>query len=59
MGIENDITFAQKHLPVIKRIAKVLGLAVFAITVWKGIHGFFPTAGIITAAAFYVAGDLL
>ena len=59
MTLQEDITFAQKYLPTIKRVAKVLAVAVMAITIWKGVHGVFATAGIISGAALYIISDLL
>jgi hypothetical protein len=59
MNLQSDITFVQKYLPTIKRVAKILGVAMLVLTVWKGVHGFFPTAGIIAAAVLYGLGDLL
>lgn len=37
-------------------ILKILGAAVFGITVWKGVHGFFVTSGLVAGVAMYFAG---
>jgi hypothetical protein len=59
MTFQQDLTFAEKYLPAIKKVAKVVAVAVVAVTVWKGVHGFFPTFGILLGAALYGLGDLL
>jgi hypothetical protein len=35
---------------------QVVGVAVFGITVWKGVHGFFPSFGLISGAALTYFG---
>lgn len=35
---------------------KVAGIAILAVTVWKGVHGFFPTTGLIVGAAMLFVG---
>jgi hypothetical protein len=41
------------NLPV---LAQAAGAAVFGITVWKGVHGIFPTMGLISGAGLLYAG---
>lgn len=35
---------------------KVVGAAILLITIWKGVHGFFPTTGLIVGAAMLFVG---
>jgi hypothetical protein len=35
---------------------KIAGAAILLLTVWKGVHGFFPTAGLIVGAAMLFVG---
>jgi type IV secretory pathway VirB2 component (pilin) len=37
-------------------VLQVLGVAVFGITVWKGVHGFMPTVGLISGAGMAYFG---
>ena len=37
-------------------VLQVIGVAVFGITVWKGVHGFLPSAGLISGAAMAYVG---
>lgn len=37
---------------------KVVGAAILAVTIWKGVHGFFPTAGVLTGGAMLLVGSL-
>jgi hypothetical protein len=37
-------------------VLKVLGVVVLVLTVWKGVHGFFPTFGLIAGAAMIFVG---
>jgi hypothetical protein len=39
-------------------VLKVIGFVILAITVWKGVHGFFPTAGILVGGLMLLAGEL-
>jgi len=41
------------NLPV---LAQVAGAAVFGITVWKGVHGVFPTVGLLSGAGLVYVG---
>lgn len=59
MTVAQDVAFAEKYLPAIKKVAKVAAVAVVAFTVWKGVHGFFPTLGLCVGVGLYVIGDLL
>jgi hypothetical protein len=59
MTIQQDLTFSETHLPAIKKVAKVLAVAVVAVTIWKGVHGFFPTLGLSVGVGLYLIGDLL
>lgn len=43
------------NLPV---VLKILGFVVLGITVWKGVHGFWPTTGILTGGAMLLVGML-
>jgi len=40
-------------LPVVLQVA---GVAVFAVTIWKGVHGFLPSAGLIAGAGMAYVG---
>ena len=40
----------------VPQVLQVVGVAVFAITVWKGVHGFFPSFGLIAGAASAYVG---
>jgi hypothetical protein len=35
---------------------QVVGVAVFGITVWKGVHGFLPSFGLIAGASMAYVG---
>lgn len=35
---------------------QVAGVAILAVTVWKGVHGFVPTAGLLSGAALAYFG---
>lgn len=37
-------------------VLQVVGVAVFGITVWKGVHGFFPSSGLIAGGAMAYVG---
>lgn len=37
-------------------VLKVLGVVLIGITIWKGVHGFFPTAGLLIGAAMLFVG---
>lgn len=37
-------------------VMQIVGVAVFGITVWKGVHGFFPSFGLIAGAATAYVG---
>jgi type IV secretory pathway VirB2 component (pilin) len=37
-------------------VLQVVGVAVFGITIWKGVHGFAPSAGLILGAGMAYAG---
>ncbi len=37
---------------------KVIGFILLAITVWKGVNGFWPTTGILMGAVLLLAGEL-
>jgi len=54
MGIVSEVDKIEQnvYLPFVLR---VLGIAVLAITVWKGVHGGFPTAGLIAGALLLLA----
>lgn len=41
------------NLPV---VLQVLGVAIFGITIWKGVHGVLPTVGLISGAAMAYVG---
>jgi hypothetical protein len=36
---------------------RLVGSAILAITVWKGVHGFFPTAGVLIGGAMLLVGS--
>lgn len=59
MTFQDDVAFTEKHLPVIKRVVKALAVGVLVLTVWKGVHGFGPTAGIVGAAVLYLIAEIL
>ena len=37
-------------------VLQIVGVAVFGVTVWKGVHGFFPSFGLISGAAMAYVG---
>ena len=37
-------------------LAQAVGVAVFGVTVWKEVHGLFPTVGLISGAGLVYAG---
>ena len=37
-------------------VLQVVGVAIFGITIWKGVHGVFPTVGLISGAAMAYVG---
>jgi len=37
-------------------VLQVLGVVVFGITVWKGVHGFLPSAGLVAGAGMAYVG---
>lgn len=39
-------------------VLKIVGAAILAITVWKGVHGFFPTAGVLIGGAMLLVGSM-
>ena len=41
------------NLPVVLQVA---GAALFAVTVWKGVHGFLPSLGLISGAGMAYVG---
>jgi len=45
-------------MPFIKlpTVLQVLGVVVFGVTVWKGVHGFWPSFGLISGAASAYVG---
>jgi hypothetical protein len=38
------------------KVLQVVGVAVFAITVWKGVHGVLPSFGLIAGAGMAYVG---
>jgi hypothetical protein len=54
-GEEVDKVESIVNLPT---VLKVIGFVILAITVWKGVHGFFPTAGILVGGLMLLAGEL-
>ena len=55
MGIVNEVEKVEQNV-YLPTVLKILGAAVLAITVWKGVHGFFPTAGVLIGGAMLVVG---
>ncbi|HZT71218.1 MAG TPA: hypothetical protein VFC10_15920 [Terriglobia bacterium] len=39
-------------------VLRVVGIGILAVTIWKGVHGFFPTAGILTGGAMLLVGGM-
>lgn len=37
-------------------VLQVVGVVVFGVTVWKGVHGFLPSAGLIAGAGMAYVG---
>ena len=37
-------------------VLQVAGVVVFGLTIWKGVHGFLPSFGLIVAAAMAYVG---
>jgi hypothetical protein len=57
---EKAMSFLQKvesvvNLPVVLKIA---GAVVLGLTAWKGVHGFFPTFGIVAGGLTILAGSM-
>ena len=52
------MSFIDKLQNVIKlpNVLQILGVVIFGITIWKGVHGFFPTFGLIAGAAMAYVG---
>jgi len=46
---------AAVNLPVVLRI---VGIFLLGITIWKGVHGFWPTAGILIGGAMLLVGGM-
>lgn len=38
--------------------AYAVGILLLAVTIWKGVHGFFPTAGIIVGGLMLLVGGM-
>jgi type IV secretory pathway VirB2 component (pilin) len=38
------------------KVLQVVGVVVFGITVWKGVHGFLPSFGLIAGAGMAYVG---
>lgn len=43
------------YLPFTLRLASCV---ILGITVWKGVHGFFPTAGVLIGGAMVLVGGM-
>jgi hypothetical protein len=58
VGIVSEVDKIEQnvYLPFVLRL---LGIAVLAITVWKGVHGGFPTAGLIFGAVLLLAAAVV
>jgi hypothetical protein len=41
----------------ISMVLQVAGVAIFAVTIWKGVHGVLPTVGLISGAGLAYVGD--
>jgi type IV secretory pathway VirB2 component (pilin) len=37
-------------------VLQIVGVLIFGLAVWKGVHGFFPTAGLILGAGMAYVG---
>ena len=57
MGIVNEVDKVESliNLPLVLRI---LGIVVLGVTIWKGVHGFFPTAGVLVGGAMVLVGGM-
>lgn len=55
-----DLFVAQlkQRLANLPKIAQVLGALIIAITIWKGVHGFFPTTGTLTGGLALLVGGM-
>jgi hypothetical protein len=57
MGIVSEVDKVESliNLPLVLRI---LGIVVLGFTVWKGVHGLFPTAGILVGGLMLLVGGM-
>lgn len=57
MGIVSEVDKIEQdvYLPT---VLKILGAVVLGITVWKGVHGFFPTTGVLVGGAMLLVGGM-
>ena len=57
MGLSETIAKVEAavNLPVVLRI---VGIFLLGITIWKGVHGFWPTAGILIGGAMLLVGGM-
>lgn len=54
-GLDNAIHRELSFLPILFRI---VGGLVLAVTIWKGVHGFLPSAGIIVFGLMLLVGGM-
>ncbi len=52
-GQEVDKVESVVNLPV---VLQVLGVLLFGVTIWKGVHGFWPSFGLIAGAGMAYVG---
>lgn len=57
MGIVSEVDKVESlvNLPFVLRL---IGCVVLGITIWKGVHGFFPTAGVLVGGAMVLVGGM-
>ncbi|HLZ93358.1 MAG TPA: hypothetical protein VKQ28_16760 [Candidatus Acidoferrum sp.] len=57
MGIVGEVDKVETliNLPLVLRI---VGIVVLGLTIWKGVHGFFPSAGIFVGGLMLLVGGM-
>lgn len=57
MGIIGEVDKVESliNLPLVLRI---FGIVVLGVTIWKGVHGFFPTTGILVGGLMLLVGGM-
>ena len=57
MGIVSEIDKVEQniYLPFVLRL---IGCVILGITVWKGVHGFWPTTGVLVGGLMVLVGGM-